>query len=115
MYRELHSFGKNIKKYRHIAGLRQEDLAELCDCSTSHIGQIEHARTVPSLDMTMRIANALSVTIDQLAAESYTHPEQIYLKEIAERIEKYSTAKKITICESLSSYIDSLEKFEKLK
>lgn len=106
---------KNIKKYRHIAGLRQEDLAELCDCSTSHIGQIEHARTVPSLDMTMRIANALSVTIDQLAAESYTHPEQIYLKEIAERIEKYSTAKKITICESLSSYLDSLEKFEKLK
>ena len=108
------ALGKNIKKYRHIAGLRQEDLAELCDCS-SHIGQIEHARTVPSLDMTMRIANALSVTIDQLAAESYTHPEQIYLKEIAERIEKYSTAKKITICESLSSYLDSLEKFEKLK
>lgn len=28
MYRELHSFGKNIKKYRHIAGLRQEDLAD---------------------------------------------------------------------------------------
>ena len=109
------ALGKNIKKYRHIAGLRQEDLAELCDCSTSHIGQIEHARTVPSLDMTMRIANALSVTIDQLAAESYTHPEQIYLKEIAERIEKYSTAKKITICECLSSYLDSLEKFEKLK
>ena len=98
------ALGKNIKKYRHIAGLRQEDLAELCDCSTSHIGQIEHARTVPSLDMTMRIANALSVTIDQLAAESYTHPEQIYLKEIAERIEKYSTAKKITICESLSRF-----------
>ena len=109
------ALGKNTKKYRHIAGLGQEDLAELCDCSTSHIGQIEHARTVPSLDMTMRIANALSVTIDQLAAESYTHPEQIYLKEIAERIEKYSTAKKITICESLSSYLDSLEKFEKLK
>ena len=38
------ALGKNIKKYRHIAGLRQEDLAELCDCSTSHIGQIEHAR-----------------------------------------------------------------------
>ena len=102
------ALGKNIKKYRHIAGLRQEDLAELCDCSTSHIGQIEHARTVPSIDMTMRIANALSVTIDQLAAESYTHPEQIYLKEIAERIEKYSTAKKITICEYLTSYLDSL-------
>ncbi len=80
------ALGNNIRKYRHIAGLRQEDLAELCDCSTSHIGQIEHARTVPSLDMTMRIANALFVTIDQLVAESYcvhvlvmTHVETVCL------------------------------------
>lgn len=115
MYRELHSFGKKYQEISAHCRIETRRSRRLCDCSTSHIGQIEHARTVPSLDMTMRIANALSVTIDQLAAESYTHPEQIYLKEIAERIEKYSTAKKITICESLSSYLDSLEKFEKLK
>lgn len=58
--------GKNIRKYRQMRGLRQEDLAEICDCGNSHIGQIENARGIPSLDMIVRIANALSVTVDQL-------------------------------------------------
>ena len=57
--------GKNIRKYRQMRGLRQEDLAEICDCGNSHIGQIENARGIPSLDMIVRIANALSVTVDQ--------------------------------------------------
>ena len=55
--------GKNIRKYRQMRGLRQEDLAEICDCGNSHIGQIENARGIPSLDMIVRIANALSVSI----------------------------------------------------
>ena len=33
--------GKNIRKYRQMRGMRQEDLAEICDCGNSHIGQIE--------------------------------------------------------------------------
>lgn len=30
--------GKNVRKYRLMRGLRQEDLAEKCDCGNSHIG-----------------------------------------------------------------------------
>lgn len=36
--------GKNIRKYRQMRGMRQEDLAEICDCGNSHIGQIESER-----------------------------------------------------------------------
>ena len=28
--------GKNIRKYRQMRGMRQEDLAEICDCGNSH-------------------------------------------------------------------------------
>lgn len=103
--------GKNIRKYRLMLGLRQEDLAEICGCSNSHIGQIENARGIPSLEMTVKIANALSVTVDQLVREDYTNPEKIYLKEIAERIEKYPLKQRIQACESLMLYLDSLKKF----
>lgn len=106
--------GQNIKKYRHLAGMRQEDLAEICECSASHIGQIEHARTIPSLEMTMRIANALSVTIDQLVRESYSHPEYIYLKELAGRIEGYPLELRLVACETMKQSLDSLEKFSKM-
>lgn len=105
------TLGKNVKKYRLMLELRQEDLAEKCDCGNSHIGQIENARGVPSLEMVVKIANALSVTVDQLLRDNYTNPEKVYLKEIAERIEQYPVAKRIQACESLMIYLDSLEKF----
>lgn len=107
------SLGKNIRKYRLMHGMRQEDLAEKCECSDSHIGQIENARGVPSLDMVVRIANALDVTVDQLLSASYSSPERVYLKEIAERIEKYPVRKRIRACESFNTFLDSLENFGK--
>lgn len=103
--------GKNVKKYRLLSGFSQEELAEECKCSNSHIGQIEHGRGVPSLDMVVRIANALGITVDQLLKETYTNPEVVYLREIAERIEKYPVTKRIQACEGLMTYLDSLEKF----
>lgn len=103
--------GKNVRKYRQMRSMRQEDLAELCDCSNSHIGQIENARGIPSLEMIVKIANALSVTVEQLLRENYAEPEKVYLKEIAERIDKYPVKQRIQACESLISYLDSLEKF----
>lgn len=105
------TLGKYVRKYRLILGFSQEELAGKCDCSNSHIGQIENARGIPSLDMVVRIANSLSVTVDQLRGESYSNPEVVYLRELAERIEKYPVARRIQACEALMAYLDSLEKF----
>lgn len=103
------TLGQNIRKYRIKRGMRQADLAEICDCSNSHIGQIENARGVPSLEMTVKIANALGVTTDQLVSNSYKNPEQVYLKEFSEHIEKYPVQQRRQICERLNSYLDFLE------
>ena len=105
------TLGKNVRKYRLILGFTQEELADKCECSNSHIGQIENARGIPSMDKVVRIANALSLTVDQLLKESYSNPEVVYLREIAERIEKYPVARRIQACEGLMAYLDSLEKF----
>lgn len=76
------TFGQNIRRLRVTQGFRQEDLAEKCGCTTSHIGQIENGRVKPSLEMTVRIANALNATTDQLLAHEFSHPEEIYLKKL---------------------------------
>ncbi len=109
-YKEL---GKNIRKYRRAAELTQEALAEKCECSSSYIGQLENARSKPSLETLVTIANILDVTVDQLLKKNYKHPEYVYLGEIAERIEKYTVAQRIQVCESLSIYLDSLERFSR--
>ena len=105
------ALGKNVKKFRLMRSMRQKDLAELCDSSDSYIGHIENARGIPSLEMVVKIANALEVTVDLLLSESYKSPEVIYLREIAERIEKYPVSQRIQACEGFNAFLDSLEKF----
>jgi transcriptional regulator with XRE-family HTH domain len=54
-------FIKNLKNYRKTRGLSQMKLAELCDSSTSYIGQIEIGNKFPSIEMIEKLAAALNV------------------------------------------------------
>ena len=106
------NLGKNIKKYRHLKELRQSDLAELCDCSSTYIGQIENARGIPSLSTIVKICNVLEVTVDQLLKDDYKKPEMVYLREINERIETYPVRQRILLCERFMEIMDFLDEFK---
>jgi transcriptional regulator with XRE-family HTH domain len=51
----------NIKKYRKARGISQMKLAELCDTSTSYIGQIEIGNKFPSIEMIEKISSSLQI------------------------------------------------------
>lgn len=107
------ALGKNIRKYRKAAKLSQEKLAEMCECSNGHIGMVENAKTTPSLEMIVRIANSLNVTVDMLINESYTYPELKYFRDIEEKIDKYPRSKRIIVGKAMvqiMSYIEALLK-----
>ncbi|MDR2719153.1 MAG: helix-turn-helix domain-containing protein [Treponema sp.] len=54
-------FAENMKKYRKMAKLTQEKLAELCGTDYRYIGQIETGVRCPSLDYAEKIASALKI------------------------------------------------------
>lgn len=105
--------GKNIRKYRIMQGWKQEELAVAAGCSISHIGQIENARGIPSLEMVVKIANALRVTPDQLLLDSSDVTETIYMKEIEDRLKKLPTATKIIACDAIADLLDIIERLHK--
>ncbi len=104
------ALGKNINKYRKIQGLLQKELAAMTNYSDSYIGQLENNRTTPSLEAIVAIANALEVTVDQLIVADSKFPERIYIKDISDRIEKYSLEQKLVICDMIVSLLDHFEK-----
>jgi transcriptional regulator with XRE-family HTH domain len=53
--------------------MSQETLAEKCDVSTSYIGLVERGERKPSLEIVLRIANALSVTPNSLTMDPIKH------------------------------------------
>lgn len=62
--------GKRIKIARINVGMNQENLAELVDVSPTHLSNIETGTTRVSLQTLVRIANALSVSTDDLLCDS---------------------------------------------
>ena len=62
--------GQRVRQERLRHHLSQEQLAELTDSSPQYISHIETARKKASLEMLIRIANALNTSVDQLIADN---------------------------------------------
>lgn len=55
--------GKQIKKYRKLAGLTQEQLANKVHVSTTHIGLVETGKRHFSLKTLQKIASVLGIKV----------------------------------------------------
>ena len=64
---KLDTIGKNIRKFREIKKLRQEDLAEKTDLTTNYIGMIERGEKIPSLETFINILNFLGVSAERIS------------------------------------------------
>lgn len=64
------AIGKRIKIARIRTDITQEKLAEIVDLSSSHMSNIETGTTKVSLTTIVIIANALSVTVDDLLCDN---------------------------------------------
>ncbi len=54
-------FITNLKKYRKEKKISQMKLSEICETSTSYIGEIEIGKKFPSIEMIQKFATALEI------------------------------------------------------
>jgi len=78
------AIGKRIKIARIKADLTQENLAETINLSPTHLSNIENGSTKVSLSSIVKIANALSVTADDLLCENVIKARVQFEKNIEE-------------------------------
>ena len=77
------AIGKRIKIARIKADLTQERLAEMVEISPTHMSNIETGTTRVSLTAIVSLANALSVTVDDLLCDSEVKTKVQFEKDIA--------------------------------
>ena len=82
----LESIGKNIRKFRHHRGLRQEDLAEITGLSTNYIGAVERGEKIPSLETFIDILNALSVSADMVLSDVLQEGYQVKATKLSDQM-----------------------------
>lgn len=85
---KLDRIGKNIRKFREIKKLRQEDLAEKTDLTTNYIGMIERGEKIPSLETFINILNSLGVSADMVLSDVLDNGYTVKDSLLNEKLEK---------------------------
>lgn len=76
------AIGKRIKIARIKVDLTQEKLAEMIELSPTHLSNIETGTTRVSLSTIVSLANALSVSVDDLLCDSVIKSKVQFEKDI---------------------------------
>ncbi len=64
-------FGYNLKRYRILLGLSQEQFAEKCGLHRTYISSVERFQRNISIENIQRIADALGIEAYKLLIEDY--------------------------------------------
>lgn len=91
MYVDYVELGKRIAARRKALGLKQNKVNEMAGLSDKYLSNIETARSIPSIDVLMRICAALDTTPDSLllgAVEDYGNVQTNKL--IADKVQRLS-------------------------
>ena len=65
-------FGQNIQEYRKKQGRTQEELAAALDCDQKYVSRLENGYARPTLEICLKVANFLQVSIDDLLDQTYS-------------------------------------------
>lgn len=72
------AIGSRIKQIRKSKGMTQATLAHIVGVANSHMSHIESAQSNASLKTIMKIANALSVGVDELLCDGLESGKLVY-------------------------------------
>ncbi|NBI88659.1 XRE family transcriptional regulator [Lachnospiraceae bacterium] len=89
--------GIRIKEMRLKNNLTQDNLAQMVDCNTSHISNIENNHTKVSLNVLLAIANALNTSIDYLLSDQYENSSLALENELLRAVKNCDNDKKLKI------------------
>ena len=102
---ELESIGRNIRKYRLMKKLRQEDLAERTNLTNNYIGAIERGEKLPSLETLIVIINALGVSADMILVDVIDTGYVVKDSLLAQKLDKLSAEDRAKIYDVVDTMI----------
>lgn len=105
---DLKLFGRNIKHFRQLKNLTQEQLAEKTQLSVNYIGYIERGIKNPTTKTLISLANALGVSADILLSDYIDAAIFAKTTELSVKLEQLPASKQREICDIIDILIEKL-------
>lgn len=102
---KLATIGNNIRKYRLMKKLRQEDLAEKAGLTANYIGMVERGEKIPSLETFIKILNTLGISADMVLSDVLDNGYTIKNSMLNDKLEKLAPEDRNRIYEVIDTMI----------
>ncbi|MCH5193547.1 MAG: helix-turn-helix transcriptional regulator [Oscillospiraceae bacterium] len=86
--------GRRMAKRRKELSLKQREVCEMVDANYKYISNLETGRSVPSLEMVMKLCKALDTTPDYLLLGTDTGQDRDTDRQLFEKISRLSPKEK---------------------
>lgn len=97
--------GKRIARRRKELGLKQAEVCERAEINDKYLSCIERATSIPSLEVTMRLALALDTTPDEFLTGSIRYDNGKW-RDVAELLRNMNPAK-LGLAESFLTWLNA--------
>lgn len=110
---KLKDVGNRIREVRKSKHLSQNELSEMIKVSTSYMSDIENGKVNISLDVFMRVTEALQVSADWLLRTNVPQVAKIQTGEIADILSDCSATETQALIKMLRSMKNTIRETEK--
>lgn len=104
--------GNRIRTYRQKLNMSQQVLGERTDYSVQHISHIETGKTKMSVECLFDIANALNVSLDELACGYVNSASVVLDNELHSLLEDCTAQEKEILLDTVKTLKNSLRKYK---
>lgn len=108
MNERLKSIGRRIREARTSKNLSQNDLSSMIKVSPSHLSDLENGKTNISLDVFMRITEALQVSADWLLRTNVPEVSRIHSRELEDILSDCSASESQALITVLKTVKDAI-------
>ena len=105
---ERAALGKRIRETRITKGYTQQDLADRADVGVVYISEIERGIKMPSLNIFIKIIDALDVSADYILRDEISTCKVYVCMEITEKLLALTSSQRKTATDILNAYLDNL-------
>jgi len=102
------ALGKRIRESRISKGYTQQDLAERAEIGVVYISEIERGIKMPSLNIFVKIVDALDVSADYVLRDELPSGKEYICTEITEKLLVLTPGQRKTASDILNAYLSSL-------
>ena len=102
------TLGLKIRQARRDKKWTQEYLAEKADISVIYIGEIERGIKMPSLNVFLRIVEAMNISVDYLLRDEISSAKMYVMNDITEKLERLTPQQRKTVSDIIDAYLKNI-------